>query len=111
MFPGGKSAILMCTELTLSPEEIIEIYSMRMRMRIEQGFKVLVHHVGAYAYHFWTASMKKIKRCSKGQFVHNEPPEVRAKIFETLAACEIFVICGLIAQGFLSSVSRCVFPS
>lgn len=108
VFPGGKSAILMCTDLTLSPAEIIEIYS--MRMRIEQGFKVLVHHVGAYAYHFWTAAMKKIKRCSKGQFVHNESPEVRAKMFETLAACEIFVTCGLIAQGLLQYLAVC-FPA
>jgi len=108
VFPGGKSAILMCTDLTLSPEKIIEIYS--MRMRIEQGFKVLVHHVGAYAYHFWTASMKKIKRCSKGQFVHREPPEVRSKMFETLAACELFVTCGLIAQGLLQYLAVC-FPA
>lgn len=108
VFPGGKRAILMCTDLTLSPETIIEIYS--MRMRIEQGFKVQVHHIGAYAYHFWTAAMTKIARRSKGQHVHHEPALVRAKMFETLAACELFVACGLIAQGLLQYLAVC-FPA
>ncbi|MCA3086434.1 MAG: transposase [Rhodocyclaceae bacterium] len=107
IFPGGKTAILMCTDLSLSPETTIEIYS--MRMRIEQSFKVQVHHIGAYAYHFWTASMKKIKRRSKGQHVHHEPAEVRSKMVETLAACELFVTCGLIAQGLLQYLAVC-FP-
>jgi hypothetical protein len=107
IFPGGKTAILMCTDLSLSPETTIEIYS--MRMRIEQSFKVQVHHIGAYAYHFWTASMKKIRRRSKGQHVHHEPAEVRSKMVETLAACELFVTCGLIAQGLLQYLAVC-FP-
>jgi hypothetical protein len=108
IFPGGKRAVLMCTELSLSPETIIEIYA--MRMRIEQGFKVQVHHVGAYAYHFWTASMEKIKRRSKGQHIHRETRKVRSKMLETFAACELFVACGLIAQGLLQYLAVC-FPA
>jgi hypothetical protein len=108
IFPGGKRAVLMCTDLSLSPETIIEIYA--MRMRIEQGFKVQVHHVGAYAYHFWTASMEKIKRRSKGQHIHRETRKVRSKMLETLAACELFVACGLIAQGLLQYLAIC-FPA
>ena len=108
VFPNGKRAILMCTDTTLSPEAIIEAYS--ARMRIEQGFKVLLHNVGAYSYHFWTLAMQKIKRRSKGQFIHHEPEEVRSKIFETHGAFELFVGCGLIAQGLLQYLAV-AFPA
>ena len=108
VFPNGKSAILMCTDVELLPETIIEAYS--ARMRIEQGFKVLLHNVGAYAYHFWTKSMKKIKRRSKGQCVHHEPEDVRSKIFETHGAIELFVGCGLVAQGLLQYLAV-AFPA
>jgi hypothetical protein len=108
VFPNGKRAILMCTDTTLSPEAIIEAYS--ARMRIEQGFKVLLHNVGAYSYHFWTLAMQKIKRRSKGQFIHHEPEEVRSNIFETHGAFELFVGCGLIAQGLLQYLAV-AFPA
>jgi hypothetical protein len=108
IFPNGKRAILMCTDVGLSPESIIEAYA--ARMRIEQGFKVLLHNVGAYAYHFWTKSMKKIKRRSKGQFVHHETEESRTKMFETFGAFELFVTCGLIAQGLLQYLAV-AFPA
>jgi DDE superfamily endonuclease len=105
VFPGGKRAILMCTDVSLSPETIIEIYA--TRMRIEQTFKVLVRGLGAYGYHFWTKAMTKIRRCSKGNFIHREPEPVRRKMCETLAACELFVTCGLIAQGLLQYLAVC----
>ena len=108
IFPSGKRAVLMCTDVELSPEAIIEAYS--ARMRIEQGFKVLLHNVGAYSYHFWTKAMKKIKRRSKGQFVHHEPEEVRSKMFDTHGAYELYVACGLIAQGLLQYLSV-AFPA
>lgn len=108
IFPSGKRAMLMCTDVELTPEAIIEAYS--ARMRIEQGFKVLLHNVGAYSYHFWTKSMKKIQRRSKGQFVHHEPEEVRSKMFETHGAYELYVACGLVAQGLLQYLAV-AFPA
>ena len=108
IFPNGKKAVLMCTDTGLSAEAIIEAYS--ARMRIEQGFKVLLHNLGAYSYHFWTKAMAKIKRRTKGQFVHHEPEEVRSKMFETHAAYELYVACGLIAQGLLQYLAV-AFPA
>lgn len=108
IFPSGKRAVLMCTDTELTPEAIIEAYS--ARMRIEQGFKVLLHNVGAYSYHFWTKAMTKIKRHSKGQFVHHEPEEVRMKMFETYGAYELYVACGLVAQGLLQYLAV-AFPA
>ena len=103
LFPGGKRAILVSTDTTLAPETIIEIYA--TRIRIEQSFKVQVRCLGAYAYHFWTKAMKKIPRRSKGQHIHKEPEWVRRKMFETLQACEIYVVCGIVAQGLLQYLS------
>jgi hypothetical protein len=108
IFPNGKRAILMCTDTTLTPEAVIEAYA--ARMRIEQGFKVLLHNIGAYSYHFWTKAMTKIKRRSKGQFIHREPKDVRLKMFEKHGAFELFVACGLIAQGLLQYLAV-AFPA
>ena len=50
------------------------------------------------------------KRRSKGQFVHHEPEEVRTKMFETHGAYELYVACGLIAQGLLQYLAV-AFPA
>lgn len=108
VLPSGKRAVFLCTDLTLSPERIIELYA--MRMRIEQSFKVAVRQLGSYAYHFWSKMMDKIKRGSKGQFLHKKPAQVRDALKEKLASCERFVATGLVAQGLLQYLAVC-FPA
>lgn len=105
IMPDGRRAILMSTDLNLTAKEIIEIYS--LRIRIEQSFKVAVRTLGSFAYHFWSKAMDKIKPRSKGQFLHKKTSEYRARMNEKLASCERFVFVGVVAQGLLQYLSVC----
>ncbi|MFT4638222.1 MAG: hypothetical protein ACI8T1_001541 [Verrucomicrobiales bacterium] len=62
-----RGIILLTTDLTLSAEEIILLYS--LRFKIELTFKQAVHSVGSFGYHFWMAEMKPIKRRNGNQYL------------------------------------------
>jgi len=41
----------MCSDLNMSPEEIISVYS--KRFKIEVTFKTVKHIIGGFCCHFW----------------------------------------------------------
>ena len=63
--PHRGELILMTTDLTLDPLDVIALYG--YRFKIEVGFRQAVHVLGAYAYHFWLAKMPPRKRGSGNQ--------------------------------------------
>jgi hypothetical protein len=95
--------LLLCTDLELSPFEIIRLYS--RRFKIEVGFKQAIHQVGAFAYHFWMQDMRPIRRGSGNQHLHRCSPLYRQKVLRKLAAYERHILLGLISQGFLQYLS------
>lgn len=60
--PTRGRIILLATDLTMHPVEVIRLYG--LRFKIELSFKQAVRTLGVYAYHFWMMIMDKIGRRS-----------------------------------------------
>jgi len=90
--------ILLCSDLSLEPLEVIKLYG--YRFKIELGFKQALHTLGAYAYHFWMMDMTPISRRRSGnQFLHMKSEQYRAHVRRKLAAYHRYVQLACIAQG------------
>ena len=60
-----------------------------------------LHVIGAYAYHFWMAGMKPLRRGSGDQYLHRQTDAYRTAIRRKLRAYHVHVQLGCIAQGLL----------
>lgn len=101
---GMNRFTLICSDLTMEPEEIIRLYA--SRFKIEVTFKMFKHIVGGFCYHFWTA----LWRVPKGKALDLERLEEmdeRSKrlIAGAMNAIETFVNFALIATGMLQIIA------
>jgi hypothetical protein len=96
--PVRGRIILMCTDLSLEPLKVIELYG--YRFKIELGFKQALHTLGAYAYHFWMMDMTPISRRRSGnQHLHMKSELYRNHVRRKIAAYHRYVQLACIAQG------------
>jgi uncharacterized membrane protein len=100
---GSECFILMCSDLTLSAQDIIRAYS--YRFKIEVSFKVLKHLMGAFFYRFWTSAWPRIGKRNASDLSAAGDPRSRRLIRQTTNAIEAFVNFGCIATGILQIVS------
>lgn len=101
--PNRGTIFLLCTDLTLLPLEILQLYG--YRFKIELGFRQAVHVLGAHAYHFWMAGMKPIRRGTGDQYLHRTSDKYRAAIRRKIAAYHVHLQLGCIAQGLLQHLA------
>jgi hypothetical protein len=101
--PVRGTIFLLCTDLSLAPLEILQLYG--YRFKIELGFRQAVHVLGAYAYHFWMLGMKPLRRGDSDQYLHRTSDSYRAAIRRKLRAYHVHVQLGCIAQGLLQHLS------
>ena len=103
---GTKTSIFVSTDLTLSPEQIIRLYS--YRFKIECCFRELKQVIAGFAYHFWTSAMPKLDRYAKSgtdQLEAVTAEKDRKRITAAYNATQGFVMIACIAMGLLQIAS------
>ena len=97
--PRRGRLLLMSTDLTLLPLELIACYG--YRFKIEVAFKQALYTVGTYAYHFWMMAMTPLPRRTGNQYLHRKTEAYRKQVRRKLDAYHRYVQLGCIAQGLL----------
>jgi hypothetical protein len=103
----GEKSILVSTDLTLRPKNIIELYG--GRFSCESLFREMKQQVGAFSYHFWTKYMPKLNHFAKKEDSDKLSgiinSHARKKILSAVKAIESFVFCATVATGLLQMLS------
>lgn len=105
LHPTRGKIMLMSTDTSLPPTEIIRIYG--LRFKIEISFKQALHVLGTYAYHFWMHVLDPIRKNSGNQYLHRQTPRYREAVRRKLAAYHNHIQIGIIAQGLVQYLSLC----
>jgi hypothetical protein len=95
---NGKHFILMSSDTSLSPEQIIYLYS--CRFKIEVMFDDLKNDLGGFRYHFWTKALPKRKR-GKGVIMPKNPKD-QELVAKAKKAIEVYVCVHIIGMAILS---------
>ena len=97
--PTYGRIMLLATDVTLDPLDVIILYG--YRFKIEVGFRHAVRVIGSYAYHFWMMAMTPRRRVSGNQYMPHRTERYRAQVRRKLTAYHRYVQLGCIAQGLL----------
>jgi hypothetical protein len=96
--------VLMCSDLTVAPTLIIELYC--RRVRIEILFDTLKNVLGAFRFHFWSAYQPRhSRRPTSNRNLKAASPEHLPTIKACWQAMEVFVFCACVAAGLLQLFS------
>jgi hypothetical protein len=101
---GEQTFILICSDLTMAPEEIVRFYG--RRFKIEVTFKMFKHIIGGFCYHFWTKAWQ-VPKDQPFTLVHlkDMPKETQRLLADAMNAIEAFVNFAMIATGLLQMLA------
>ena len=104
---NGAKSILVSTDLSLTPIQIIELYA--RRFKIENCFREFKQQFGGFCYHFWTKKLPRINRFKKKGAPDPLDTVTDAKdrelILGKIRAIEGFVLVANIAMGITQMLS------
>jgi hypothetical protein len=105
---NGTESILVSTDLSLAPEQIVKLYG--KRFKIECAFRENKQVVAGFSYHFWSKVMPKLHKFKKNTVNHENLKKItderhRGLIMRTVRAIEMFVQVSAIALGILQFIS------
>lgn len=103
--PVRGRIVLMSSDTTLEPSEIIRLYG--LRFKIEFGFKQAAHVLGSYGYHFWMSGMKPTRRGQGRRYLHRESRTYQDAVRRKLHAYHVFLFAGVVAQGLMHYLASC----
>ncbi len=98
----GTQSILVCTNLTFTPEQIIRLYS--YRFKIECCFREMKQTVAGFSYRFWSKHMPKLNRYAKkgsDPLALVKDKKQQERIISSYKATQGFVMLSCIAMGLL----------
>ncbi len=101
--PNRGRCLLMSTDLTLDPVDIVRLYG--YRFKIELAFKHALRVVGSFLYHFWMKDMTPLKRNAGNQYLHRKSKDYRDAVVRKMDAFHRFIQLGLIAQGIMVAIA------
>ncbi len=97
--PCGQQMILISSDLTLSPQAVIEAYG--WRFKIEVSFRTLIHLLGGFGYRFWLKSMPTAAHWPTNLNLAAAPEAFRQQVARKVEAFERFVNLHALALGIL----------
>ena len=107
-YDGCIEKILVCTDITVSPVRIIELYS--YRFKIEAAFRAFTQVIHGFGFHFWSSYVPLSKRFQTAKDTVENLAQItvsyqREKIISAFNAIEGFVMFSCIALGILQLCS------
>lgn len=100
---GQTQAILVCTDLSMSAEDIITTYA--YRFKIEAMFREMEQQLGGLFYHFWTSAVPRLdhyrRKDTDDPLTKVKDKHKQKRIIKTLTATEGYVMFSSIAMGII----------
>ncbi|MEM1395694.1 MAG: transposase [Cyanobacteria bacterium P01_H01_bin.150] len=103
VWPEGKQIILLSTDVTLSPAEIVTAYS--WRFKIEVTFRSFIQLLSGFSYRFWMKDMTETKRWPQDLILAQYKEKKQQLFNRKIEAFERFVLVNAIVLAILQLLS------